>query len=78
MGTTTRKTARKRIRLADKLKSCGIEVRYMGNIERGGHYRRADGYSVFVDGHETQPWQIKRDAMDRAKRIARDLGCKIR
>lgn len=54
-----------------------LEIRYMGHIERGGPrggYRLRDGYSVFVDGRETQPWMLKRDAQAHARRIARGCG----
>ena len=40
----------------------GIEIRRMGTIERGDDYHHVDGYSVFIDGKETQPWLTKREA----------------
>lgn len=46
-----------------------VEVRRMGPIERGARYRHVDGWAVFVDGREQQPWMPKREAVAVAKDI---------
>jgi len=46
-----------------------IAIKYMGGIERGARYRWVDGYSIFMDGSQTQPWQMFRESM----RYAREL-----
>ena len=46
-----------------------IAIKYMGGIERGARFRWVDGYSVFMDGRQTQPWLTFREAM----RYAREL-----
>lgn len=51
-------------------KEFGIEVKSMGQLERWSKsrdaYKWVDGYSVFLDGNETQPWLPFREAMDLA------------
>ena len=49
----------------------GIEVRRMGQIEDAG-YRWIDGWVVFVDGREHQPWMRKNDALRLARQFAQD------
>lgn len=49
----------------------GIEVRRMGQIEGAG-YRWIDGWAVFVDGREHQPWMRKNDALRLARQFAQD------
>lgn len=58
-----------------------IEIRYMGLIEVGSHVRRGprrdprpsyrwvDGYSVVLNGVETQPWLPRRGALKLARKI---------
>jgi hypothetical protein len=40
--------------------NCTVEIRRMGNLERGRRW--IDGYAVFVNGIERQPWLSKREA----------------
>jgi hypothetical protein len=60
-----------------------IHVRFMGSIEvpaprrgRSG-YRWVDGYSVWVNGQESQPWTQKREAISEARRLGKNLGQKV-
>jgi hypothetical protein len=54
-----------------------VEVVFKGQIEVGlanprnpkPGYRWVDGYSVVIDGIETQPWMTKREAHRLAKKI---------
>lgn len=50
----------------------GVEVRRMGIIERGKHYRHVDGWAVVVDGRAWQPWMPKKEALALAKKVASD------
>jgi hypothetical protein len=60
-----------------------IHVRWMGSMEvpspkrgRPG-YRNVDGYSVWVDGNQSQPWMQKRAAIAEAKELGKKLGRKV-